>query len=123
MFFVSVQKLFAQEFLIGKKIVLWSLPAGEREPLHVVRDADVVGRWKIKTGMRCGGGQDLRQMGGKFLRLFPLIIARIRTAPHGHFAVTEWLLRQPFNHVMSVARFICEGLEFAAGIPAAANIK
>ena len=72
--------------------------------------------------MRGGSGHDCRQMRRKFLRRCPLIEARIRTAPHGHFAVTEWLLRQPLNHVVSVARFICERLELAAGIAAAANI-
>src|SRR5262245_51443105 len=122
MLLVGVQELCAPEFLIAEKIVLWSPAAGEREPLRVVRDADVVGRWKIQAGMRCGSGHNRSQMRRKFLRRRPLIKARIRTAPHGHFAVTEWLLRQPFNHVVSVARFVCKGLELAAGIAAATNI-
>src|SRR5262245_54315005 len=122
MLHVSVQEFCAPEFLIGEKIVLWSSPAGECEPLHVVRNADVVGRWKIQTGMRGGSWHDCHKMWRKFLRSCPLIKARIRTAPHGSFAVTEWLLRQPFNHVVSVARLICEQLEFTARISAAANI-
>src|SRR6478752_1947015 len=122
MLLVSVQKLFAPEFLIGKKIVLWSSPAGEREPLHVVTHPDVAVEWKIQTGMRCGSGNDRRQMRWKFLRRCPLIKPRVRTAPHGHFAVTEWLLRQPLDHVVSVARFIRKGLELTAGIAATANI-
>ena len=72
--------------------------------------------------MRGGSGHDCRQMRRKFLRRCPLIEARIRTAPHRHFAVAEWLLRQPLDHVVPVARFICERLELAAGISAAANI-
>ena len=72
--------------------------------------------------MRGGSRHDCRQMWRKFLRRCPLIEACIRTAPHGDLAVTEWLFRQPLNHVVSVARFICERLELAAGIAAAANI-
>src|SRR5262249_42374356 len=122
MLLVSVQEFCAPEFLIAEKIVLRSSAAGEREPLRVVRDADVVGRWKIQAGMRCGSGNDGSEMRRGRVRRRPLIEARIRTAPHGDFAVTEWLLRQPFNHVVSVARFICKGLELAAGIAAATNI-
>src|SRR5215469_17100620 len=98
------------------------MTACEREPLHVVSHSDVIVRWVIQTGMRGGSGHDRRQMRRKFLRRCPLIEARIRPAPHGHFAVTKRLLRQPLNYVMSIARFICERLEVPAGIAAAANI-
>jgi hypothetical protein len=73
--------------------------------------------------MRGSSGHDRRQMRRKFLHRSPLIEAGVRAAPHGHFAVTEWLLRQPFNHVMSVARFICKRLELAARIASAANVN
>ena len=122
MLLVSIEKFCAPEFLIAKKIILRGVAAGEREPLHVVRHTDVVGGWIIQAGMRGGSRHDCRQMRRKFLRRCPLIEARIRTAPHRHFAVTKWLLRQPLNHVVSVVRFICERLELAAGIAAAANI-
>src|SRR5262249_25404421 len=52
----------------------------------------------------------------------PLVESRVRPAPHCDLAVTEWLLRQPLNHVVSVARFIRERLELAGGIAATANI-
>ena len=73
--------------------------------------------------MRGGSGHDRRQSRWKFFRCCPLIEARVRTAPHRHFAVTKWLLRQPFDDVVSVARFICERLEVPARIAAAANIN
>src|SRR5882724_12569736 len=121
MLFVSVQEFCAPEFLIAKQIILRGVTAREREPLDVVSHPDVVVGWIIQAGMRGCSRHDCRQMRRKFLRRCPLIEARIGTAPHGHFAVTEWLLCEPLNHVVSVARFICEWLELAAGISAAAN--
>src|SRR5258705_3778860 len=114
MLFVSVQEFCAPEFLIAKQIILRGVTAGEREPLHVVSHPDVAVGWIIQTGMRGGSRHDCRQMRWKFLRRCPLIEARIRTAPRGHFAVTEWLLRQPLNHIVPVARCICERLELPA---------
>src|SRR5262245_21940759 len=122
MLLVGVQEFCAPEFLIAKQIILRGVPAGERQPLHVVRHAVVVGRWKIQAGM-CGcRGNDCGEMRRKFLRRCPLIEPSIGTAPHRHLAMAKWLLRQPFNYVVSVARFVCEWFEFAAGIAAAANI-
>src|SRR5262249_51826724 len=72
--------------------------------------------------MRSGGGNNRRQMWRKFFRGGPLVESRVRSAPHRDFAVAERLLRQPLDNIVSVARFICERLEFAAGIPAASNI-
>src|ERR1051325_4606118 len=122
MFLVGLQELCAPKLLIAEQIILRGVTARKRQPLHVVRHSDVVGGWKIEAGMRGGDGDDRRQMWRKFLYRCPLIEARVRTAPHGYFAITEWLLRQPFNHVVSIARFICERLELPAGIAAAANI-
>src|SRR6478672_4278249 len=122
MLLVSIQEFCAPEFLITEKIVLWSSPASKREPLHIVSHPDVVVGWIIQAGMRGGSGHNRRQRRWKFFRCCPLIEPRVRTAPHRHFTVTEWLLRQPLNHVVSIARFICERLELAAGIAAAANI-
>src|SRR5258705_2304760 len=114
MLFVSVQEFCAPEFLIAKQIILRAVTAREREPLHIVSHPDVVVGWIIQTGMRGGSRHDRSQMRRKFLRRCPLIEARIRTAPHGHFAVTEWLRRQPLNNAVSVARCICERLELPA---------
>src|SRR6516165_9981358 len=122
MLLVSIQEFCAPEFLIGKQIILGGVTARKRQPLHVIRYPDVVGRWKIQAGMRGGGGYDCRQMLWKFLCRCPLIEACVRTAPHGHLTVTEWLPGQPLDHVVSVARFICEWLKFAGGIAATANI-
>src|SRR5580765_1864469 len=122
MLLISVQEFCAPELLIAEKIVLRGSPAGEREPLHVVSHPDVVVGWIIQAGMRGGSGDDRRQRRWKFLRRCPLIEPRVRTAPHRHFTVTEWLLRQPLNHVVAVARFICERFELAAGIASAAHV-
>ena len=122
MFLVGIQKFCAPEFLITKQIVLCSVTAGQREPLHVISHPDVVVRWIIEAGMRGGGRNNGRQVRREFLRRCPLIEARIRTAPHGDLAIAKWLLRQPLNDVVSIARFICERLKLAAGISAAANI-
>src|SRR6478752_6378452 len=122
MLFVSIQEFRAPEFLIAEKIVLRGSPAGKREPLYVVSHPDVVVGWIIQAGMRGRSGDDRRQRRWKFLRRCPLIEPRVRTAPHRHVTVTEWLLRQPPNHVVAVARFICERLKLAAGIAAAAHI-
>jgi hypothetical protein len=119
---VSVQEFCAPEFLSAKQIILRGVTAREREPLHVVTHSYVVGGWIIQAGMRGGSGHDRRQMSRKFFCRCPLIEARVRPAPHGHFAVRKRLLCQPLNDVVSIARFICERLELAAGIPAAANI-
>src|SRR5262249_27070919 len=72
--------------------------------------------------MRGSGRNNTRQVRRKFLRGCPLVEARIRAAPHGDLPVAKWLLRQPLNHVVAIARFIGERLELAARISAAANI-
>src|SRR5262245_41334916 len=122
MLLVRVQEFCAPEFLIGKQIILRGVTAGEREPLHDVRHPDVVGVRKIQAGMCRSSGNDRREMRRRFLRCRPLVEARIRTAPHGYFAVAKWLLCQPLNYVVSVTRFIRKWLEFAGGIAATANI-
>src|SRR5262245_57358058 len=116
MFLVGVQEFCAPEFLIAKQIILRRVTAGEREPLDVVRHADVVGGRKIQAGMRGGRGNDCRKMRRKLLRGRPLVEACIRTTPHAHFTVAKWLFGQPLNNVVSVTRFVCEWLELTGGI-------
>src|SRR5215831_5455992 len=116
---IRIQEFCAPEFLITEKIVLYRTTACKREPLHVVSHPDVVVRWIIDAGMSGSSGNDGRQMRRKFLRGRPLIETRIRSAPHRDLAVTERLLGQPLDQVVSVAWFVCERLEFAAGIPSA----
>ena len=45
-----------------------------------------------------------------------------RTAPHGDFAVAKWLLRQPFHHVVPVARLLRERFKYTLGIAAPADV-
>ena len=108
--------------MVAEKIVLYCPAAGESEPLHVVSHADIVVEGIVKAGMRGCRGNDCRQMWRKFLRRRPLIKSCIRAAPHGNSAITKWLLRQPFDDVMTIAWFICERLEVVAGISATADI-
>ena len=122
MFLIRVQIFRAPKLLVTKKIVLGCAPTGEREPLHIVSFADVVERGIIERGMRCSNRHDRRKMRGQFFGGRPLIKSRVRSAPHRDFAVAEWLLRQPFHDVVSIAGFICEWLKLATGISAATNI-
>src|SRR5262249_61060170 len=90
--------------------------------LLAVSHPEVGGGRKSEPGRRGCRGNDCRETRRKFLRRCPLVEPCIRTAPQGPFAVPKWLRRQPLNHVVSVARFICERLELASGIAAAANV-
>ena len=122
MLLVSVQKFCAPEFLIAKKVVLCRVTAGEREPLHVISQSNVVIRGIIEARMGGRRRNNRRQMRREFLRGGPLIEPRVRTAPHRDLAVAKRLLRQPFDNVVSVARLIGKWFEFAAGISTAAYI-
>ena len=122
MLFVSAQKFCAPEFLIGKQIILRGVTARKRQPLHVIRHPDVVGRWKIQAGMSGGSGNNRGKMRRKFLRSCPLIEPGVRPASHCHFAVAKWLCGKPLDHVVSIARLICKRLKVAAGISTTADI-
>ena len=121
-FFVGIQEFRAPKLLIAKKILLTGVPAGEREPLDVIGFADVIEGGIIERRMRCGNRHDGGEVRRKFFCCGPLIEAGVRTAPHRHFAVAKWLLREPLDDIVAVARLLGEWLEVAAGIPAAANI-
>src|SRR6266446_7506964 len=72
----------------------------------------------MRGGSRNVGGQMRR----KFLRGRPLIESSVGAAPHGNLAVTKRLLREPLDHVVSIAWLLRKRLELAAGIAAPANI-
>ena len=122
MLFVGIEKFRAPKLRIAEKILLSGAAAGGGEPLDVVEIADVVERWIIKAGMRRGRGHDRRQVRRKLFCRCPLIESSIGTAPHRDFSVTERLLREPFDDVVTIARFIGKRLKVAAGISATANI-
>src|SRR5207253_1379015 len=48
---VSLQKFTTPKFCIRKQVFLTGVAAGQREPLHIVGNTNVVGRSKIETGM------------------------------------------------------------------------
>ena len=122
MFFVGAKKFCPPEFAVAKKILLAGFTAGGSEPLHVVKESDVVEARIIVGRMRGRGRNDRGQMRWKFFRGRPLIESGIRAAPHRDFPIAKRLLGQPFDHVVAVARLLCERLELAGGISAPANI-
>src|SRR5579884_1328128 len=120
--FVGVEKLGAPKFLIGKKMFLSGAAAGECEPLHVVCEPDVVGGGIIESRVRGSGRNEGGQMRRKLFRCGPLIKSGVGTAPHGHFAVAEWLLGKPLDNVVAIARLIGKGLKLPFGISASPHI-
>ncbi len=122
MLFVGVEKFRPPEFAIAKKVLLAGLAAGEGEPLDIVGFADVIERWIIKRRMRGCGRDNRGQMRRQLFRGRPLIETGIRTAPHRDFPVAKRLLRQPFDHVVTVARLVGKRLKLTPGIAAATNI-
>src|SRR6266404_9038682 len=122
MLFVGVEKFRAPEFLIAEKIYLAGAPAGKGEPLRVIGFADVIEGGVIERRMRRRDRHDGGEVRRQFFRGRPLIEACVRTAPHCQLAVAKRLLRQPLDDVVAVVWFLCEWLEFAAGISPAAHI-
>src|SRR5688572_582632 len=60
-------------------------------------------------------------MFGMLTRGGPLRISKIRQAPHGHTTITERLLRQPLDRVVTIARFV-ERMEGAVGVAPSTHI-
>ena len=58
----------------------------------------------------------------KFLGRRPLVVARVRAAPHRDLAVAVRLLREPFDDVVTVARFLDQRPELALRVAAAAHV-
>ncbi len=112
----------APERVVAEDAVLRGVTAGERQPLHQVRRCDVAAHRKVDAGVRRSDRHDRRQVRRKFLGGGPLVVARIRPAPHRDLAVAIRLLGQPFDHVVTVARFLDERPELAFGVTAAANV-
>src|ERR1700730_6828393 len=120
--FITVEKFRAPEFLITEKIVLCCPATGEREPLHVISQPNIIVGWVIEARMCSCRGNDCRQMWRKFLCRGPLIESRVRPAPHRDLAIAKRVFRKPLDYVVSVARFICKWLELTTGISATAYI-
>src|SRR5438132_2515958 len=116
MFLVCIQKFRTPEFLIAEEIRLAGFAASEREPLHFVRERDVVETRIIERRVDGGRGNNGDEMCWEFFRGRPLVEPGVGAAPHPDFAVAEGLHAKPFDHVMAVARLLGEWLEVAAGI-------
>src|SRR5947209_18415693 len=73
--------------------------------------------------MRGGGRNNRRQMRRHFFRRRPLIESGIGTAPHRDFPIAKWLWSEPFDHIVSIVRFLRERFEIAARISTPANVN
>ena len=111
------------ELRVAKDPVLRGVAAGEGQPLHVVGIEDVVLHREVDAGVGRGDRHDGREVRRDLLRGRPLIVARVRAAPHRNLAVAVGLLRQPFDDVVAVPRFLDKGMKLAFRVAAAADVN
>src|SRR5713226_6430220 len=119
---VHLARFRRPEGAVPKQAAIARHAACETQPLHVVWPKNIGLKRKIYSGMRRGCRHDCHQVQRKFLQHRPLVEARVRTAPHRHFAVAIRLLREPFHHVVAVLALIHKWLKLPAGISASAHI-
>ena len=119
---VPAPELRAPEIAVAEDLFLCGLAADEGQPLHVVRIEDIVAHRVVDAGHRRCDRHDRGQVRRKLLRGRPLVIARVRTAPHRDLAVAVRLRAEPFDDIVAVLRFLQERRELAFGIAAAAHV-
>ena len=119
---VALGEGIVPQLRVAEDRALRRVAAGEGQPGHVVGDEHVVHEGEIGPQIGRGRGHDRFQAGRQLLRGRPLVPPAVRGAVHGHLAVRPRLRRQPFDDVVAVLVRIVEGLEFALGVAAPANV-
>ena len=116
---IHLPKLPGPESTLAKERIIGRPAAGQGQPLH---DVAFPNSSAVRARV-CGCyGNGSRQMRRELLQGRPLIEARIRTSPHGDFAVAPRLPSQEFHDVVAIGRFLCKRVEDALLVATSAHV-